>query len=884
MFAGLAAMAMAQVSAIAQSDLLGSIHLTKETSNPDPDTGMSTITLEQFVTGTTVTTVTSKPVDLILVLDRSSSMGRTVGSVTTYEASSTTSFNYDNTDESLFYLHSDGKYYPVQKEYTNPGYNYWLQYSVKVTQAKGNGKDWSNTSHTYTYYLDGTNTKATTPPTSYTTADEAIFTGSLYDNTSNTGKSIPGPYSYNSFQVPGTDRFAGKNTTGRPTSSSSLKYKYGKVTANYSEGPSANSTYDLFITINGTKRYLSGSSTTTTQPTDITTTSATIYSGKLYVEKTSGSMTRMDALKDGVKAFIDVIVEKAKGQDGAWDAEDDTSPDDVSNRIAIIPFDGDLDVTPLGLRDVKTESQVLYDYAADLSTGSGTRQDLGMEEALQYIQGIPVGRNSNKVVVMFTDGEPYWSGHNRDDVANNAIGYSYTMKQTYGVTVFSILVGTANYDKMDTFMSYTSSEYPAAESLTTAGATHDTRTEYYQQSDGADLSTIFSNIASSTTGDAYELTNNHTAAIDVLSDDFKLPDGFTPDSVDWEIWSCTGMEDGEYTWEKYAYSDPTTHAYTKTSFGTNNTDLYASDRPVVTLNYKHPDGTDIDPATESPRIMVSGFYYAMDDTRDESTNEVELYGNWVGARNPDATDEALKDYAGKKLVIKFNVKVKENSFGGFDLPSNKSTSGIYIDTNENGVYGDIDDEFIVAYNVPKVDVPSIMIRKYGLNIGDSAIFSVVGTAENNAAQKLCEYTVILTKTSASEEPFVILRGLPKGDYSVEEKGWAWTYESDDSYNGTTTKLLTAPTLPSSTTTDDYKAALINIQDGADYGKDLASETNHENYYVIGDAYHLLFKFVNTPKEGKLPLHGEDVVHNRFGNNGGSSAEHGGVDPEDHDAE
>ena len=54
---------------------------------------------------------------------------------------------------------------------------------------------------------------------------------------------------------------------------------------------------------------------------------------KLYLRTAATTTTRLVALKNAVTAFADAVAEKAKGEDGQFDTNDD-----VNHRIAVVGF------------------------------------------------------------------------------------------------------------------------------------------------------------------------------------------------------------------------------------------------------------------------------------------------------------------------------------------------------------------------------------------------------------------------------------------------------------------------------------------------------------------------------------------------------------------
>ena len=108
------------------------------------------------------------------------------------------------------------------------------------------------------------------------------------------------------------------------------------------------------------------------------------------------------------------------------------------------------------------------------------------------------------------------------------------------------------------------------------------------------------------------------------------------------------------------------------------------------------------------------------------------------------------------------------------------------------------------------------------------------------------------------------------------EGWANKQKRD----------LHAPRTAYGQTVESFKQHFRDVQDGSDYGKTNVEGWDDEQnrYYVMSDALHLMFKFVNSPKDiNTLPLHDEAVTVNVYGEKGGT-AEYGGVDPEETDFE
>lgn len=123
-----AALLATAVNAGAQYNITGGIGTSKQVTGPDSN-GDYTIRLETFATGTTTVTETTKPVDVILVLDLSSSMSVSRGSTSIVTAR--TSLSYDDVQNSeVNYLYknaSTSKLYQLSG--IKVGERYYLYYT-----------------------------------------------------------------------------------------------------------------------------------------------------------------------------------------------------------------------------------------------------------------------------------------------------------------------------------------------------------------------------------------------------------------------------------------------------------------------------------------------------------------------------------------------------------------------------------------------------------------------------------------------------------------------------------------------------------------------------------------------------------------------------------
>lgn len=409
--------------------------------------------------------------------------------------------------------------------------------------------------------------------------------------------------------------------------------------------------------------------------------------GKKYIAKTSASDTnsshvqfysrgnetktqKLQALKNAVTSFTNAVAEKAKGADKQLGTEDD-----VNHRIAIVGFASGDWYNYSNYDYTNTEvfigsSQYKYGYSAKsvysrafqnlnteagkanvlasvgaLDANGGTLTNLGLEMANGLFGANAVADNSrNRVVVVFTDGEPGWSGYD-SDVANAAINQANTTKNTYNATVYTVGIfanadatsagnqnGT-NAEKANWFM----------QKLSSNNGTPQDPSYYLSASDSDTLSTIFQKISNQISESKIDLGSD-TQIKDVVSKYFDMPKNTSAVSV--KSYDCTGFSDGKPTWSE-------------TGTVLNN---------AVTLD------------TENNTVNVTGF---------------DFNANYVTVNGRSETDPKQPgNFHGRKLVIEFTVSVKDGFVGGNNVPTNGTDSGVY----------DKDGKLVANFVVPEVNV------------------------------------------------------------------------------------------------------------------------------------------------------------------------------------
>lgn len=395
------------------------------------------------------------------------------------------------------------------------------------------------------------------------------------------------------------------------------------------------------------------------------------YKGTQLFPKTSASdtntshtqfysdVTKITALKTAVNAFIDNVAKE--------------SPD---SQIAIVKFAGDKrDIVG---NDTYEKEGYAYNYsqivqnlttvdetgASSLKTAVNgliaagtTLANYGMEHA-QTIINEAKDNGRQKVVVMFTDGEPNGiekvSGFEKE-VANSAINTSKSIKDA-GATVYTIgCFGSLDADKkanVDTYMDYVSSNYPNAASMTSGGAKADPANYYKTVSSAADLNNIFTEI-SQTIGGTTVTLGSTSVLRDVISDSFKLPSDYKDGDIKAYSVSCTGKNGDTYTWDS-----------------THDTEYTAT------------------VAADKKTINVTGFDYA---------------ANWVDQFGVNDSQSH-----GKKLVVQIPIVPETTAYG--DCDTNGPASGIYADSAA--------EEPVQTFPSPKVYIPYFTVVHVASTVND----------------------------------------------------------------------------------------------------------------------------------------------------------------------
>lgn len=667
---------------------------TRAYADNEPDSGMKisktaaanadgsyTIMLEAFATGSTVITEqkTDIPTDIVLVIDQSGSMNDPIGGYT-YTAYRTGGYNSRN-------YHND-EYYPLRHNggsenlWHKLNNNEYIAVSVEQKMVYTAISGWSNRK-----YYDNQNSLYCLVSGEYKSVavrrEGHLFSADEYW------------YTMDGQQILYTTAF---QTLGNRRQYAPLYQSVKKYTYSY--------------TLNGVTTVIEESFGDGSSPD-------TQFYRRDYSSSAGG--TRLNALKNAATTFANAVAAKAAGADG----DISTPADNVNHRIAVVGFASGQYYNGTNYNYGNTEvfvgsNQYKYGSAAQgqygnafqdmntstgvgnvsasigtLSADGGTLTNLGLEMGNGIFGANPIaeGETRNRVVIVFSDGVPGWSGYD-SNTANSAITQAETAKNTYGATVYSIGIfpgadatsaGNQNgneTEKANWFMQQVSSN----------NGTPQSPSYYLSAADAGTLNSIFQQISDQIeTGGTTSTLTSDAVVKDIISPQFTLPAGTTAANITVETYACTGKNaNDDYTWSN------------------NNSTMGAT------------------ASISGDQVSVTGFNFSE---------------NYVGT----VTENGNTTYRGHKLVISFKVQPKAGFLGGNEVYTNTS-AGIYENnTAENP---------LLTFDRPTVNVP---IQDVTVTAKDKNVYlKGEVTAEqlkNGATVKVGGVALDLSKASDTTKPW-----------------------------------------------------------------------------------------------------------------------------------
>ena len=477
--------------------------------------------------------------------------------------------------------------------------------------------------------------------------------------------------------------------------------------------------------------YATGTVQTTTKPVDIVLLLDVSGSMSSSIDGKWNGESRISALKNAANSFIDKTLDKNK-------AIDDSSK---RNRISIVKYAGEStnekgnnqyfdwdDLQYYNYTQIVTDLEIVNSKNAtslknainSFEAAGATSVDYGLEHVETVLNQSSSERE--KVVIMFTDGEPNHSSGFNVVVAKSAIDKAKNIKNK-GAKIYTISVLSdatpdkdptdSNTTKQNKYMHAVSSNYPNPTAFASAkrntlnitfGSGSYTNGYYKKASNATQLEEVFNQINEEISG--IQLTDEAVLS-DVITETFKFP---TDKNTQVKAFSESYHGKGQ--------------AWTK------NNDSYE-----VTLN-------------ESTRsVNVTGFDYSK---------------NYVIDKTNAPT--------GKRLVVEITVKPIDGFIGGNQVLTNKEESGIYSEGT-----------LIKKFDRPTIDIPLLynpLTKDATIYVGDNwtDVQNFINDVENgkiiyknnrNDSNALTEYQIDGIRNQYVDIVYEIYHGTNKlGTYTI----------------------------------------------------------------------------------------------------------------------
>lgn len=356
---------------------------------------------------------------------------------------------------------------------------------------------------------------------------------------------------------------------------------------------------------------------------------------------------KIEVLQEAANSFINDIVEKNKN----------ISNSDEQHRISIVKFASESEKDSIGNDTYKSGSytynytQVVKDLTVaneqneseltgainSLVPGGATASDKGLNQAQKVLSG---STDRDKVVVLFTDGDPTYGSDFQNSVASAAVTKAKSLKDDntviYTVGIFNNANPADTTSQQNKYMNAVSNNYPNATVTDSSNFTVELgdggNNGYYKvANDSNELNNIFTEISHSV-GTTKVTLDSNAVVKDVLGDGFILPEGYDQNQI-------------SVSTVKYLYRDRDGQR------------VFENSSTIL---------TSAKVSIEGNTINVSGF--------DFSTNYL-LDGNTT-------TDDKTQALKGEKLIITIpGIEVTDNAGKNTSIDTNGMMSGIYENSN-----------------------------------------------------------------------------------------------------------------------------------------------------------------------------------------------------------
>ena len=254
-----------------------------------------------------------------------------------------------------------------------------------------------------------------------------------------------------------------------------------------------------------------------------------------FYYKEATNTTKLDALKTAVSAFIDNVATNSPNSNisivkFAGDKYRDTEGNDTYKQSGY-----EYNYTQIVKKLTKVDTNgvtALKKAISELKAGGATASDYGLNKAGKALEGA----KQERVVILFTDGEPNHNNNFDKKVATDAVNKARDLKtlKTAKTTIYTVGVFENPSDDVNLYMSSVSSNYPNAsaqynktgKTWTVSNGGSDFGKYYMNATNPVDLLKAFQTISSEVSGG--EL-GAEAVLTDVIAPNFALvaPEGMT---------------------------------------------------------------------------------------------------------------------------------------------------------------------------------------------------------------------------------------------------------------------------------------------------------------------------------------------------------------------
>jgi len=543
-----------------------------------------------------------------------------------------------------------------------------------------------------------------------------------------------------------------------------------------------------------------------------------------------GSQTKLQALKNAVNTFIDLI--DANDTDNA-----PTAGGRLGNRIAIVPYSSSVltsgDNQERGFNTLNNAS-TMKRQINNLKADGGTNAHLGMQRALELLQNSTA---QIRTAVLFTDGDPGyfglwqgsrqsgWSTINAWDQINNSSYQNYNGERYYQNTlssanktinyasqikalshededptkqiianVFTVSVIENASQFTQVYLGKTSSNW---KSDATSMGNYTISTSGNHAISGWNTTDIWANgngtrnTYTTEDGDVvnetkYAIYASNAAELENAFSTIASSSGGTSENLGESSVATVDVVSASFTLPNGA-DDSSIKVYTAKCEGMSGTQPVFGDlilAPNRTDKYQPmkknsagdlvPDGDPKDVDDLIPTNTHLGYSTSEKEAagiKDKITvNGFDYTNNWCG----EVLDNGVHvDWHGYKVTILIPIKMNPEALGGVGVETNGEGSGIWID-GENKF----------PFTSPQVNLPvNIIINKQGLAEGESSKFTILRkTASESTWEPVTSVFVTRHKNQGENAPRTRIEGLPATNesgveyiYMVREDDWSWSY-------------------------------------------------------------------------------------------------------------